>query len=424
MSPQLYLLLGLIFSLYIYYTHYYNKKYDIEHFAQTECDSSSSLWKRSIQQQFGSDTTNIICLIDIDNRDCKHDKNQDIAKTKLYPLHIIRTNNHGYLGLFNDGKMYLNDDIEKENLWRGPLSNSLPKTNVHLLMMTFDRSGILMGIGSDHHIYVKTRHDLESPWNSTPVPNSDCVTYIMFDKDHRLLGLDMDGNIIKKKTEDIKSKWEKPTEENKMPLLKMYWDLNGHMLGIGSDFKLYQKELPSWEVSRWKTKSTNEQLADILYDIDGRLYGIVLDKGIDMIELRKQNQAYYTSIFYPLEDNEIQGVPMLTLGKIIQTKMGSNFETEEINKDDDNKIVDPSLEEVRQQYNINNQKKLRKLCATKKKIYNETDYYDFDLQRKIEVQDNLISKLNQELGKYTSIDKKYLKIQDKEAITDINDLVS
>jgi len=417
MSNQLYLLIGLIIALFIYFKCYTSST--LEQFEQAQCNPNNSIVSKSVQDQFG-DGLNISCLINTRNNDCKLIDNI-FPKSKLYPLHIIRTTGGGFLSVFNDGKLYLNDNIEQENLWRGPLVNSEPKKNVHLLMVTYDRTGILIGVGSDHLLYVKTKDDFESPWNMTPIPNSGCVTYVMFDKDHRLLGIGLDGFIVKKKTDNITSNWEAPKEEYRIPMLKIYWDINGHMMGIGSNYKLYQKALPTWEASKWKVQTTVEQLADVIYDADGRLYGIVLDKVNDMIELRKQNQAYYTSQFYPLDDNEVEGVNIMNLAQLIQSKMGSEFQTDLDKSRGDDELIDPSLDEVQQQYILDNQSKLRNLCANKKKIYNSTDYYDFDLQRKIEEQDSLLKNLNEELNKYSKLDKKYLKIQEVESIKDINE---
>ena len=88
----------------------------------------------------------------------------------------------------------------------------------------------------------------------------------------------------------------------------------------------------------------------------------------------------------------MQGVSKLNLANIIQTKMGSNFASV-YDQQNEHDINDPSLEEVQQQYVLENQNKLRNLCAAKKKIYNNADYYDFELQRKMEVQDDLIKNL-------------------------------
>jgi hypothetical protein len=392
----------IIFLIVILYI-YFNKTEQKEHF-NTSCEQDDLLTQKI--NAFESD--NIKCLLDITNYDCKADTNN------LYPLHIIKTIDSEFLAVFNNGQLYKNTDIESENLWRGPIPNSEPKQGILIRMITYNRDGKLLGVGTDGLIYIKSGDKIESPWVVTPLPNSGCVMYIMFDKDNRLLGINSDGNIIKKQSIDISSQWEN-TNGSDRPLLKIFWDLNGHMLAIGDDFKLYQKDLPNWEVSNWKKKTSPAKLFDIVYDKDGRLYGIYINELLDTLELRKQNQAYYTADFYPLFDVKIQGVTNLTDSHVIQTKMGTTFARadEEHKEESLNQVVDPLPEDLQQEYTLENQKKLRSLCADRKKIYNSGDYYDYELQRKMEVQDALIDNLKKELDNYSSTDKKYMQMIDK-----------
>lgn len=395
----------IIFLAVILYI-YFNRTEQKEHF-NAECGSNDLL----TQKISALETENIKCLIDITNYDCKADTNN------LYPLHIMKTIDGEFLAVFNNGQLYKNTDIESENLWRGPMPNSEPKKGVLMRMVTYNRDGKLLGVGTDGLIYMKTDDKLESPWNVTPLPNSGCVMYIMFDKDHHLLGINKDGNIVKKESTDIASNW-RDTNGTDRALLKMFWDVNGHMLAIGDDFKLYQKDLVNWEVSNWKKKTSPAKLFDVVYDKDGRLYGIYMNDILDTIELRKQNQAYYTADFYPLFDVKIQGVTNLTDSHIIQTKMGTTFATAEeahAKEESLNQVVDPTPEDLQQEYTLENQKKLRKLCADRKKVYNSGDYYDYELQRKIEEQDALIDNLKEEIKNYSTTDKKYMQMVDKTA---------
>lgn len=387
-----------------------------EYFTSNECNTNTVLDKAI--QNLKSDK--LKCFLDVKNVLCKSDTNN------FYPLNIMKTLDGDYLAVFNNGKLYKNDDIEKQNLWRGPLVNSLPKNDVRLVMVTYERFGKLLGVGTDGLIYIKSKDDVESPWNVIALPNSGCVVHITYDKDKRLLGIDTEGNIVKKKTIEITSDWETVSNPGGFPLIKIYWDMNGHMLGIGTDFKLYQKKSNNWEGSQWKNKTPNTMVFDVLYDIDGRLYGTTINDELGLIELRKQNQAYYSAEFYPLEDVSVQGVQILMTSHIIQSKMGSTFDKESENQEKSlEDIVDPSPDELQQQYILESQTKLRQLCASKKKLYNSGDFYDFELQRKIEVQDNLIDKLKNEINNYSKLDKKYEQIADKTyKVSDITELVS
>lgn len=392
----------IIFLFVALYIHY-NQSNKVEEFQGGGCPKYIHPSNGVIESE------KLLCLLDVQNEECKLDKNNQ------YPLHIFKTVDDEYLAVFNNGKLYKNSDIQNQNLWRGPLQNSDPKDNLKLIMVTYNRDGHLLGVGADGLIYVKTTQDIESPWNVTPLPNSGCVCYIMFDKDNRLLGLDMDGNLLKKADIDITSVWEStPNIGPAKQLQKIYWDLNGHLLGLGMDFKLYQKNMPNWEVSRWKNASSPTKVNDVIYDRDGRLFGIYINEVLETLEIRKQNQAYYTAEFYPLFDVKIQGATMLTNDNILQTKMGTTFEKPGSKVEESlNQVIDPSPEELHQEYTLESQKKLRDLCISKKKMYDSADYYDFELQRKIEVQDKLIDKLTQELDHYSASDKKYTQMVDK-----------
>lgn len=418
--PLLLLAIIILVRLYLWYMEsiqpFRKRKYihdikmnNVEKFSSCE----PSLFSTSLKTQFGEES-NIACLTDLENMDCKYDENMEMDTHKLYPIHIIYSPNDNFLAVFNDGKIYQSDDIEEEKLWRGPLENSLIKDSIALQNITFNRDGKLMGIGIDNQLYLKMEDDITSPWQTSPVPNSDCVSYVMFDKDNKLMGLKPDGTHIKKEDEDITSAWK--TTNNNLPLVKMYWDLNGHLLGLTADFLLHQKQLPNWENSPWKPATSPMPVLDIVYASDGRLYGIMLNKELDMIELGKQNSAYYTSPFFPLVDVNPKNPDILILSQLINTKMGTGFKTVQELQDegiDEDKVVDPSLMEIREIYNLQDQQKVRELCAKKKNVI-KTDYYDFRLQRQIENQDKLINKMKQELSLYQKMDPKYVQALERE----------
>lgn len=394
------------------YYYFYANNDNIEGFQQ-EC-SNVSIDKIAIDKLFNG--KKIQCLLDVTNSEC------NLNESEKYPLTIIKTIDKKYLSVFNDGKLYQNTDIESENLWQGPLSNSEPNENVLLKMVTYDRTGKLLGVGTDGNMYIKASDDILSPW--TAIPNSGCVIYVTYDKDGKLLGINQEGRIVKKKSIEITSEWENVNDKFPRTWLKIYWDLNGHMLGIGTDYKLYQRKLSTWEVSDWKQEKSNDKVNDILYDKDGRLYGLVIDDINDMIELRKQNVAYYYSDFYPLDDVNAQGVDMLVDANIIKSKVGVNFDNPFTDGESLNNVVDPSPQELQELHALENQNKLRKLCADKKKKYNEGTFYDFDLQRRMEEQDEMINALKTELDEYSKHDKKYGQMMDPTIMPhDISDLV-
>lgn len=161
------LLFIIVLMIILYQT--YNKPTN-EHFENT-----TDIFKQSIKNNFG-DKPNLMCILDVNNIDCK-------TKTNLYPLHTIMTTNNLILSVFNDGNLYTTTDNKNENLWRGPLKFSKISNRVQLQMITISNSGHLMGVGTDNKLYIKETDNIESPWKTTPVPNCDGVIYVIYDKD-------------------------------------------------------------------------------------------------------------------------------------------------------------------------------------------------------------------------------------------------
>lgn len=386
-----------------------------------QCESSN-IFTKSLESNFSDEYFR--CLLDTNSMECKYDKNGELDLTNLYPIQIIIDKSKNYYALFNDGFIYQNDNIEQENLWRGPLPNSQPKEGVKLRMITFSQDDYLFGIGTDDKLYIKTTPDIESPFQINPIPNSGCLIYVMYDKDGILLGLDQNGMILKKENDDITSEW-KMTNGTDEPLLKIFWDLNGHLIGLTTKFELVQKEIVDWQNSKWKKKRNTQKVIDVLYSNDGRLYGLAINPILKTVKLMKQNKAYYSNPFYLLVDNDPPGLDKLTNKEIYQTKVGVGFSSAYFNKDQsDNDIEDPTIEEVRQNYILETQKKLRQLCKRKKKAQQKGNYYDFELERKIEEQTNLINNMKREINQYMKLDKNMAKLQEEENyFTDINKIL-
>lgn len=377
---------------------YYNTP---EHF---ENNNNNDIFKQSLIDNF-KDKPKLMCILDVNNDDVK-------CKTKinLYPLHSIMTTDNIILSLFNDGNLYTTTDNKNDNLWRGPLKYSKISNNINLQMITLSNYGFLMGVGTDHKLYIKETANIESPWKSTPIPNCDGVIYVLYDSDNILMGLNTEGYIIKKETQDMTSQWTNVGKHDKK-MLKLYWDINNHLLGIGTDFKLYQKKLDDWVNSSWKSESTNEKLFDISYELDGRLLGYVIVDKLDTYEIMKQNLSYYSAPFYPLYDVAPPGIPVINLGNLIYTKTGSKLKGDNLTDEDELlELKDPTLEEIQQNYAIDSQQKMKQMCLKKKQ--NDVPYNEFELMRQIENQDNVISKMKDEIKHYMSIDKKYINIQD------------
>lgn len=399
MDPNIIICLCFIVLLMVIMYQYNDKKDKKD---KKEPFETSNIFKQSLVNNF-SDKPNLMCILDVTNVDCK-------TKTNLYPLHSIMTTDNVILSLFNDGNLYTTTDNKNDNLWRGPLKYSKISGTVNLQMITLSNSGYLMGVGTDNKLYVKETINIEAPWKSTPVPNCDGVIYVLYDNDDVLMGLNTDGYIVKKENRDITSKWTNIGSRDKK-MLKLYWDINNHLLGIGTDFKLYQKKLDDWVNSSWKSETSNEKVFDIFYELDGRMLGFVIVDKLDTYEIMKQNLAYYSAPFYPLYDVIPPGIPTINLGNQIYSKTGSKLKGDNlIDEDELPELKDPTLEEIQQNYSIDSQQKVKQMCLSKKHV--DVPYNEFELMRQIENQDNVISKMKDEIKHYMSIDKKYINVQD------------
>ena len=103
--------------------------------------------------------------------DCNLDK-----KKPKFAVHIIPTMDHGFLAVFNDGKLYKKQELTYP-FWSGPLENSMPDGSIPLRMATLDVGGKLLGVGFDNILYSKMSDDPESTWQR--IPNSgDIICHV------------------------------------------------------------------------------------------------------------------------------------------------------------------------------------------------------------------------------------------------------
>ena len=341
--------------------------------------------------------------------DCRDVNNQIISKDRI-PVHIIKELKKGkYLAVFNDGKIYRKDNIS-DTFWKGPIKRSLIRGNIPPRMITLDSSGEkLIGVGYDNNLYIKKKKEYNSEWQK--ITDDGNLIYVIYDSDKRLIGIDRNGQIVKQETKELNS-YFLPIESEETKMLKLYWDKNGYLLGLGTDFRLYKKSGSDWLQNQWDlVKGKNPiPINDAIYDVDGRMYGLVILPGPGTLELMKQQDAYYLSEFAPLDVIEASDPTMKELD-IIKLKTGIDFsETDEVDGEEDD-FSQFSLNLLYQKQLSQDKHKLYGFCK-KKGYIGKVPYSNYELQNKVNEQDRYINKINKEISNLIRMDPARLKLQE------------
>jgi hypothetical protein len=349
----------------------------------------------------------------------------------LVPIHLITTLDNKYLAVFNDGKLYTKHNLSDDDLWIGPLNNSLygdSQNGIGMRMVMFfplnknqERQVRLLGIGADNMLYYKEDEKLTGKWKKAP--SNDNLIYLFCDfqeKDTKyplLYAINTSGNILYKsqynerpnetiEEEDfmkIKFITPEPLVFNNIKILKIFWDRNGFMIGIGQDFRLYQKKGIDWKVRPWETneeirgknKGANTKVIDMLMDKDAQMIGLVLED--DMIKIKKQNQPYYLADFDSLKNTGDDKI-LYTQYQMIKYKTGFDWDAYFNFEDlDEHLYRTNNLQALYQRSVLKNKQKLKKICKEKNPIVN-TDARNFDLERSLIEKNNKIDILNKELS--------------------------
>ena len=370
-----------------------------------------TIYERSLKETFPN-VPRLYCNLNptLPKEQCLDQSKSEFLRDRI-PVHIIMDNYGKYYAVFNNGKIYSKDSL-KERFWKGPLKNSYISKIVPLRMISLSPDGKkLMGVGYDNKLYIKEKEDYNSEWklvpSKNPSPNDDII-YVMYDNDTRLIGINTEGFIVKKKTVDIDSPFI-PIESEEKKLLKIFRDRNGYLLGLGTDFQLYKKKSKNWiEDSEWdNVKGSNPiPVNDVVYDNDGRMFGLVFLPVIGTLELMKQTQAYYLSEFVPLDpfnvnnsinnsNNNDTDVDVMIMHDvdILRSKIGRDFIA--IDDEEDEYSTD-SLNALHQAQLIADRNKLIKFC---KEQSDGRKYSNFEIQNVINNQDKKINRLNTEINR-------------------------
>jgi hypothetical protein len=376
----------------------------------------------------------------INNRLPEYDtKTGQMFQKILVPTHLINLLDGRVLAVFNDGKLYIKTELFNDQLWLGPLENSLYGSSTDgigmRMVMLFplnhnqERQIRLIGIGQDSIMYYKETENIQSPWlkAETNNTNNDNLVYLFCDyhqltEDYYplLYGITQEGAIVYKNLdgkapipsiEDVDfikvpfNELTPPINDN-IKILKIFWDKNGFMLGIGQDFRLYQKKGIDWKVRPWENSEerrgtnsgSNTQLIDVYMDNDSRMVGLVLDSQSNppTIRIKKQNMTYYLADFEEIGDISNQN-RLLNDQQMIKYKTGLDW-TVYLSFEDPDEILYRSnnLQALHQRSVMFDKFKLRKLCKDRKPTMN-LEARNFDLEKAIETKSSHISSLNNEL---------------------------
>lgn len=319
----------------------------------------------------------------------------------LFPIHLLKLPKGDILAVFNDGRLYTKDNL-LSNMWKGPLKNSIPFDYIPLRMITIGyRDNSLLGVGYDNNLYAKQADRLGNinvlgEW--VRVPNNENIIYVIVEKkSKKLVAIDNLGNLLIKQNTDILSDYE-PLGDLNIPLLKLFYDSNDYMLALDSNFNLVQFKDRDWTKSslNYKKGINNMRVFDILYDNDGKLFGLVFVPGVGILELMKQQTKYFMSEFVPLEFHtkyslDVGNNFLLNDINIIETKTGVNI----IEDNDDYGSEENRDQDISYAYMksiVKNKSKLREFCK-ERGLGNAQSFENYDMINNIQAQQEKIEDL-------------------------------
>ena len=221
-------------------------------------------------------------------------------------VQMIKLINGKFVVVFNDGKLYTTDNY-KENIWNGPLENSMPKRYVPLRMVnTTPMGNMIVGVGYDNRCYIKLSEkdfDLTAEWQEIEdISKNIKVIYLAyyFDKlsnKARKMIINDKGRIMLQQDDTT----FRTINSTYPALLKVFYNHNGYILGIDKNFRLGSFDEKGLENNTYAVNvSINEHnyINDIIYDNDYKLIGITLNFNKNIMEYKKQLGIGYENKFY------------------------------------------------------------------------------------------------------------------------------
>jgi hypothetical protein len=325
------------------------------------------------------------------------------------PIHMLKLPDSTILAVFNDGRLYKKDTIQN-TMWEGPLPNSLPNDTIPLRMITLTPNlKTLLGIGYDNILYMKTNTNettnlftnITSPWKR--VSENTNIIYCLFDRETaRMITITTTGQLQIKSSSDLNSNnIELVIPKLDRRLLRLYYDNNGYMLALDTNFDLYQFTELNWKNSGLNLSrgANSSKLHDILYDNDGKMYGLVFNTSANILQIMKQDTSYYLGNFLPLDigfnsletSNTNNGSFVLSDKDIINAKVG-NIE-EFTNQEMLNDIGDDDPNVAYQKMILETRADLKKFCSTRSNSSSNSNIDNYDLLSKVESNEDQIVSL-------------------------------
>ena len=316
-----------------------------------------------------------------------------------FPIHMIKLIDGSILAVFNDGRLYKKDDI-LNTMWQGPLSNSLPNDSIPLRMITLSPDlNTLLGVGYDNKLYMKQPDNngninLITSWRL--VPNNTDIIYVLFDNDTGyMISIDINGKLFIKTSKDLTSNNAELINRLDRPVLRLYYDMNGYMLAIDGNFDMYQFSELNWKNSPLNLQrgANKSKIQDILYYNDGKMFGLVFNPAKYMLEIMKQDQAFYLGDFTSLDKhiNLLNTVEFVMSDQdIILSKTGNIKTYLEAIEASDAADNDPNI--AYQKQILETRAKLKNFCSNRNTT-TSSNYDNYDLLASVEQNEEKIGKM-------------------------------
>ena len=383
--------------------------------------SSNTIYENSLQNLYGNNVR-LMCgvLPTIGNKTNVCAIGNEPFVIYQFPIHIIKLIDGSILAVFNDGRLYQKDSMTS-TIWSGPITNSLPNDIIPLRMITLGTDLVtLLGVGYDNVLYIKAPDNsgnlnITEPW--VQVPNNSNVIYVLFDKDSNyMISIDIKGKLFTKTSADITTINQELVSKIDRPVLRLYYDLNGYMLVVDNKFDLYQFTELNWKTSAINVSrgANSSKIQDLLYDNDGKMYGLVFNPDGFIIQIMKQTEIFYLSDFFAIDLHLTSNTTndfVMSDQDIIKCKIGSIDDYLSMTNADDPTDDDPNF--AYQKQIIESQAKLRNFCANRSITSGSNNYDNYDLLASVDNNNDKIKQLKEIINNLISYEPSGSAIKEK-----------
>lgn len=389
-----------------------------EYDAVLESEYPSTIYEQSANKLFAQYPVMLCNLLPTKkSTECKIN-GVPIVKYK-FPVHIMKLPDGVNLAVFNDGRIYKKRNLIDE-MWQGPLRNSMPNRDVPLRMITLNPEGDkLVGVGYDNRCYIKLKDPnsnvaTETEWRYIPGMEDVIFVSYIFDANsnaNKYIIVNTSG-VIQMSNSDNASAGFFDAAIIKEKVLKLYYDIDGYMMVIDSDFKLRVFDDKDWMVSELSKKfpANPNPVNDILYDYDQLLFGCVFLPKMGMCEVMKQEEPAFMTPFVPFELNRFLDSRLnrrLTDRLILKTKMGIYTRLGLMEED----MLDEDINMAYQRQQLSDKKRLREFCLSRG-IQTDVNYKNYEMEKVIDENARKIENLEKSIKDLISFDPDVKPIQE------------